>query len=1563
MRRTSRSTKIRILTCTFLGALVTCTEDRGRVTGLAQETATNTQTPASSAASVVLVGAGDIAVCGSSRDEATAALLDTIPGTVFTAGDNAYPDGSATNFSQCYEPSWGRHKSRTFPSPGNHDYHIQDAADYFAYFGSNAGPAGRGYYSYDIGDWHVVSLNSNIDRTTNSPQVTWLRADLAASTRQCTVAYWHHARFSSGTQHGSNTSIQPMWQALYDAGAELVIAGHEHNYERFAPQTPAGLADSATGIREFVVGTGGASLYPNFTPIPNSEVRNGTTSGVLKLTLDAGTYSWQFIPIAGQTFADTGSGVCHGPPGGSGVSASQSTVSAAPASIVAGSASSTITVTARDGTGSPMSGVTVVLSATGSGNAITQPTGTTNSSGVATGTLSSTVAGQKTVSATGNGFGIAQTASVTVTAGPLSTSQSTVTASPATVAAGGGSSTITVTAKDGFGNPISGATVVLAATGSGNALTQPAGPTNASGVATGSLGSTVAETKTVSATINSAAITQTATVSVTPPGSGATITHALLAAGSNAANLKNYTTASIAPAPNALITVAVRNQRSPAAISPTLSGGGMTSWTQVASVDYDSVSVPQGRLTVFRAMSASPGSGPITITFSSSVANVDWIVSQWTGVDQSGTNGSGAIGQTGSARGDAVTALSVPLAAFGNANNVAYGAVGARRNAPAITPGSGFTEIAEVTPGENTLLEAQWATNLNTIQASIVSAKNAALLGIEIRAGAGGPPPVSASQSTVAAAPTQITAGSGTSTITVTAKDGSGNPISGASVALAATGGSNNLTQAVGTTDGSGQATGTLSSTLAQDKVVSATINGFAINQTATVIVTAAAPAALAFTTQPSNTGANAPITPAVVVEIRDQHGNRVNSSGDVTMAIGANPASGTLSGTITQAAVGGVATFSNLAINNTGTDYTLVAGSSGVPNVTSSAFTITPPVPSASLSTASANPTSFTAGGSSTITVTVQDGSGAPMSDVTVTLSATGSGNSITQPSSPTDINGQTTGMLTSTGAGSKTVTAVAGGVTLNQQPVVTVNAGSPDAGQSTVAATPTSITTSGSSTLTVTVKDQFGNPVNGSNVVLSATGTGNTLTGGGATNVSGVATGTFSSTVAEPKIVSATADGTPITQTASVTVTPPPPTVSASLSTVVAAPTSFTAGGSSTITITVKDGSGTPMSGVAVTLSATGNSNSITQPASATDVNGVTTGTLGSTGAGSKTVTAVAGGVTLNQQPGVTVTAGPAHAGQSTVGAAPTSITAGSGSSTLTVTVKDQFGNPVNGSNVVLSATGTGNTLTGGGATNVSGVATGTFSSTVAEPKIVSATADGTPITQTATVTVTPPGSGGTIAHTLLTAGRDSLNLRVYTTASISPAPNTLVTVAVLNHQGTAAAPSPTVTGGGMAAWEIVGSVTFFGTTPLKRLTIYRAMSAAPGSGPITITSSVTVANCQWIVSQWSGVDASGANGAGAIGLTGSTMGTAVTSLTLSLAAFASANNVAFGVFGIGSSSAIATAGSGFTTIAQQPSGEGTTGDLFAEWAVNRNSITATWPAKDAGALGVEIKAGTGP
>jgi PKD repeat protein len=270
-------------------------------------------TVSTAAATVTLVGAGTVASCSRSGDEATAAILDATPGTVFTLGDNVYPSGSLANYQNCYDPSWGRHKARTAPALGNHEYDTSPtAADYFTYFGAAAGDPTKGYYSYDLGAWHIVALNSNVSMSAGSTQEQWLRADLAAHPQRCTLAYWHHPRFSSGSTHGSMVGSQPLWQALYDAGAELVLSGHEHNYERFAPQTPGGTLDLARGIREFVVGTGGGSgAYPFGTPIANSEVRITGVNGVLKLTLGDGSYSWQFIPVAGQTATDSGSGTCH----------------------------------------------------------------------------------------------------------------------------------------------------------------------------------------------------------------------------------------------------------------------------------------------------------------------------------------------------------------------------------------------------------------------------------------------------------------------------------------------------------------------------------------------------------------------------------------------------------------------------------------------------------------------------------------------------------------------------------------------------------------------------------------------------------------------------------------------------------------------------------------------------------------------------------------------------------------------------------------------------------------------------------------------------------------------------------------------------------------------------------------------------------------------------------------------------------------------------------------------------------------------------------------------------
>lgn len=270
--------------------------------------ATRTRTPTpnpTSSSSVVLVGAGDIASCSRTQDEATARLLDNISGTVYTTGDNVYPDGTSSEFTNCYGPTWGRHKARTKPVPGNHDYHTSGAAGYFNYF--NNIPA---YYAYDLGSWRIYALNSEISISSSSAQITWLQNDLAANPRQCVLAYWHKPRWSSGNNHGSSSAVQTLWQVLYNAGAELVINGHEHNYERFSEMNASGSAVSE-GLREIVVGTGGAGLYSFGSPLAASQVRNSSTFGVLKLTLRAAGYDWQFVPVAGSTFTDSGSDTCR----------------------------------------------------------------------------------------------------------------------------------------------------------------------------------------------------------------------------------------------------------------------------------------------------------------------------------------------------------------------------------------------------------------------------------------------------------------------------------------------------------------------------------------------------------------------------------------------------------------------------------------------------------------------------------------------------------------------------------------------------------------------------------------------------------------------------------------------------------------------------------------------------------------------------------------------------------------------------------------------------------------------------------------------------------------------------------------------------------------------------------------------------------------------------------------------------------------------------------------------------------------------------------------------------
>jgi hypothetical protein len=252
----------------------------------------------------------------------TADLLDQLfpagtplsAGRVFTAGDNAYEDGTDLEFGLWYEPNWGRHKGRTRPVPGNHDYHTPGAAGYYEYFDAAAGDPSEGWYAYDLGGWRIYALNSNCSYVsgcdTSSPQYAWLQADLDATTTQCQVAYWHHARFSSGDEQGSDPRMSDVWGLLVSHAVELAVVAHDHVYERFAALDASGAPDPM-GTREFVVGTGGGWLYGFGPPEPGSEVRHADTYGVMELRLFADRYEWEFHPVQGKTFTDRGGEWCR----------------------------------------------------------------------------------------------------------------------------------------------------------------------------------------------------------------------------------------------------------------------------------------------------------------------------------------------------------------------------------------------------------------------------------------------------------------------------------------------------------------------------------------------------------------------------------------------------------------------------------------------------------------------------------------------------------------------------------------------------------------------------------------------------------------------------------------------------------------------------------------------------------------------------------------------------------------------------------------------------------------------------------------------------------------------------------------------------------------------------------------------------------------------------------------------------------------------------------------------------------------------------------------------------
>ena len=314
----------RLHACLSLLALISCSSP-SRPTSTRMEEAADMALDTDPG--VVLIGAGDIASCSSSsKDEQTSSLVLQVlqedpTALAFTAGDNVYDNGTAAEFASCYHPSWGRFKDQTRPVAGNHEYETGNANGYFDYFngvGADSGVAGKrgkGWYSFDHGAWHVIVVNSDshVGVGAGSAQRQWVIADLAANPRECTLAIWHHARFFSGST-SLDGRVEALWRVLYDAGADLVVSGHNHFYDRFAPQTTMGVRDDAYGIRQILAGGGGKGVSSSVPPARVNSEKRGAAFGVLKLTLRQASYDWEYLTIPGTTFTDAGSSDCHGPP-------------------------------------------------------------------------------------------------------------------------------------------------------------------------------------------------------------------------------------------------------------------------------------------------------------------------------------------------------------------------------------------------------------------------------------------------------------------------------------------------------------------------------------------------------------------------------------------------------------------------------------------------------------------------------------------------------------------------------------------------------------------------------------------------------------------------------------------------------------------------------------------------------------------------------------------------------------------------------------------------------------------------------------------------------------------------------------------------------------------------------------------------------------------------------------------------------------------------------------------------------------------------------------------------
>ncbi len=1133
------------------------------------------------------------------------------------------------------------------------------------------------------------------------------------------------------------------------AATKLAVTGQPGNTAAGAAMTPAVQVTARDSFGNTATGFTG-SVTVGIATNPSS----GALTGMTTRPAVAGVATFPDLSIdksgAGYTLAASANGLIPDtsitfPISAGSVSQSQSTVSASPTGITAsnGSSASTITVVAKDAFGNLIQGATVVLAASGTGNTLTQPAGSTTVSGVATGTVSATAAEVKTVSATIGGVAITQTASVTVTAAVASrldfTAQPSATGAGAMIAP-----PIQAEVRDQFGN--------RATTAANNVNVSIL---NNAGSPAGTLSGTTLRTVVGGlVTFND--------LSIDKAGNGYTLLTSSTGLISDTSSAFNITAGGLTGSQSTL-------SAAPAAISAS-SGASLTTITVTARDGFGNpvqgatvvLSATGTGNTLTQPAGTTSAMGVATGTLSSTAVGAKIVSAVISGVvinqtDTVTVNSAAAVSlvftvQPATAVAGAALTPAVQVTArdqFGNTatSHTANVTVSFGANPAGGTLSGTATRAAVAGVATFSGLSIDKAGTGYTLQANSLALPPATSAAFTITAGG-----VSAGRSLVSAAPATIPASTGSSvtTITVTARDAFDNPIQGAAVVLSSTGTNNSFTQP-GATSSSGVTTGTLSSTRAESKTVSATIGGLLVTQTAVVAVNPAGLSASQSTVGASPTtieASNGAIGSTVTVTARDAFGNGIQGATVVLASTGtgnlfspAGPLTTFVSGIATT-------TFSSTVAET----KTVSATINGTPIPPGPTVTVIPGEVSSSRSSLTASPSTITASSGSsvsTLTVTAMDDQGNPIPGVTVVLSATGSGNTLTQPVEMTNSSGVATGTLRSTVAEAKVVSASIDGTGEQTDTVTVVPAG---ADRLAFIVQPTSATVGNTITpaVQVEIRDQFGNRVSeaGNPVTLGigANPGGGTLTGGGpVAAVNGVATFASLSINQVGTGYTLTAAATSLTGATSTSFNISAGVVSASQSSVDVSPASIVAGsGTSTITVTTRDAGGNPVSGATVVLSAAGGGNSITQPAGPTDGNGIATGTLSSTAVGMKTVSATGNGVVITQQRSVTVTAGPVSGSQSTVNASPASIVAGGGTSTITVTAKDAFGNAVSGVAVTLAATGSGNTLSQPSApSNGSGVATGTLSSTVAGSKVVSATAAGTPVTQTATVTVTAPGS----------------------------------------------------------------------------------------------------------------------------------------------------------------------------------------------------------------------------